>query len=85
MVGSAFAVQVDTETDEISVPQLILDMQQEMIRRNYTARLLKNQMRANMMAARVPQNFMKESMQAVMIDKVRAEFKSQQMEALMIR
>ena len=85
VVSSASAVQVDTDTGEISVAQLIVEMQQEMIRQNYTARLLKNQMRTKMMAVRVPQNFMKESMMAVMIDKVRAEFISQQMEALMIR
>jgi hypothetical protein len=60
-------------------------MQKEMIIKNFSARLLKNQMRATMMGERVPQKFMQNSIQPVIIEKVLAIFKAQQMKALMVK
>jgi hypothetical protein len=83
--GSASAIEVDTNTVSTTIDQLIMQMQQEMISKNYSALLLKNQMRAQMMAERVPRNFMKDSMQPAMTENVRAQMKLQQMEAMTIR
>jgi hypothetical protein len=87
MVGSASAVQVDTETNTSAktIEKLILEMQKEMIMKNFSARLLKNQMRAKMMGERVPQKFMQNSIQPVILEKVLAIFKAQQMKALMVQ
>jgi hypothetical protein len=89
MVSSALAVEEDvgTGTDAVSVTvnEAILEMQQEMIRKNYSARLLRNQMRAQMMAERMPENFMQDSVQAVMVEKVRELLRASQMKDLMIR
>ena len=85
--GSASAAQDDTETEDIgtTMNKLILEMQQEMISKNFTARLLKNPMRTKMMAELVPRRFMQNSIQPVIMEQVRAIFKAQQMEVLMIR
>lgn len=87
MAGFASAVQVntDTNTDEITIEQRIIQMQQEIIKKNFAARMLKNQMRTKMMAERVSQNFMQDKIQSVIMKQVRAIFKEQQMKALMIR
>ncbi|WLE97364.1 MAG: hypothetical protein QTN59_00730 [Candidatus Electrothrix communis] len=88
MAGSAAAIEVDVNAvatiDQLLV-QMQQEMQQEMINTNYATRLLKNQMRAQMMAERVPRNFMKDSIQPVMIDKVRDQIKLQQMETVTLR
>ncbi|WP_339133301.1 MAG: hypothetical protein WGN25_12400 [Candidatus Electrothrix sp. GW3-4] len=85
MTDSASAVQMETDTAAITVDKLIAEMQQEMIIQNYSARLLKNQMRAKMMAVRVPQNFMKDSIQPAMIEKIRVQMKSQLVETMTLR
>lgn len=87
MAGSASAAQVNTDinTHEITVDERIIQMQLEIIRKNFAARLLKNQMRTRMMAERVPGKFMQDSVQPVIMEQVRAIFKEQQMQALMIR
>ena len=88
MAGSVSAVEVDINSvaavDQL-LAQMQQDMQREMINKNYSARLLKNQMRAKMMAERTPLNFMKDSVRPVMIDKIRDQIRLQQMKALMIR
>ena len=88
MGGSASAIEVDVNA-VATVDQLLVqmqeEMQQEMINTNYSTRLLKNQMRAQMMAERAPRNFMKGSVQPAMIEKVRDQIKLQQMEAVTVR
>ena len=86
LAGSASAAQADADinTGEITVEQRILQMQQEIIRKNFTARLLKNQMRTKMMPERVSKKIMQDSIQPVITEQVRAIFKEQQMKALMI-
>ena len=87
-VSSVLAVEVDIETanDSVSVAinKAIFEMQQEMIKKNYSVRLLKKQMRTQMMADRMPRNFMQDGMQAVMVEKVRERIKASQMKELMI-
>ena len=85
MVGSASAMQVDTNTVATTVDQALTQMQQEMINKNYSAMLLKDQMRAKMMAERTPQNFMQDSIQPVMMEKMRAQIKPQQMQVMTTR
>ncbi|MCI5121711.1 MAG: hypothetical protein D3908_11075 [Candidatus Electrothrix sp. AUS4] len=87
MAGSASAAQTDSNinTDEITVEQRILQMQQEIIKKNFATRLLKNQMRTKMMPERVSKKIMQNSIQPVITEQVRAIFKEQQMKALMIR
>ncbi|MCI5166145.1 MAG: hypothetical protein D3903_08610 [Candidatus Electrothrix sp. GM3_4] len=85
MAGSTSAIEVDVNIVSTSVNQLIIQMQQEMISKNYSAMLLKNQMRAQMMAERVPQDFMKDSIQPAMVEKVRVQMKLQQMEEMTLR
>jgi hypothetical protein len=99
MVGSASAVEVDIKTNpagitiERQIEKRIAEMQKEIIRRNFTARLLKNRMRADMMATRVPQKFFQGSMQPVIAEKARTmilpvmaeKVRTMQMKALMIR
>jgi hypothetical protein len=82
----ASAMQVvDTNTVATKVDQLLIQMQQGIINKNYSTMLMKNQMRAQMMAERTPQNFMQKSIQPVMMETMRAQVKSQQMGAMMIR
>lgn len=91
MSGSASAAaQIDTaETIRAAVDRFITQMQQETIKKNFAALLLKNQMQPKMMAERVPQRFMQSDLQPiiqpVMIEKVRAQMQAQQMQALTIR
>ena len=82
MAGSASAMQVDTNTVATTVDQALTQMQQEMINKNYSAMLLKNEMRAKMMAERTPQNYMQASIQPVMMEKMRAQIKPQQMQVM---
>ncbi|MCI5208234.1 MAG: hypothetical protein D3910_05455 [Candidatus Electrothrix sp. ATG2] len=87
MSGSASAVTpVDTNSIEATVDRLITQMQQETIKQNIASLLLKNEMRPKMMAERVPQNFMLDSVQPiirpVMVEKVRAEIQAQQLELM---
>ena len=88
MAGSAAAIEVDVNAvatvDQLLV-QMQQEMQQEMINKNYATRLLKNQMQVQMMAERVPRNFMKGSVQPAMIEKVRDQIKLQQTEAVTVR
>ena len=86
-VGSASAAtQVDTQSIEVTVDQLITEMQQETIKQNLSVLLLKNEMRPKMMAERVPRNFMQDSMQPViqpvMMEKIRAQIQAQQSEIM---
>ena len=82
-VGSASAAtQVDTQSIEATVDQLITEMQQETIKQNLSVLLLKNEMRPKMMAERVPRNFMQDSMQPVMMEKIRAQIQAQQSEIM---
>ncbi|RWX46124.1 hypothetical protein H206_00416 [Candidatus Electrothrix aarhusensis] len=85
MTSSASAVQVDTSTVATTVDQLLTQMQKEMINKNYSAMLLKDQMRAKMMAERTPLNFMQGSIQPVIMEKIRAQIKSQQMKFMTVR
>jgi hypothetical protein len=80
--GSASAIQVDTETVATTVDQALVQMQQEMINKNYSAMLLKDQMRTKMMAERTPQNYMQDSIQPVMMEKMRDQIKPQQMQVM---
>ena len=87
MSGSASAAtQIDTDPIAATVDQLITRMQQETIKQNLSAMLLKNEMRTKMMAERVPQNFMQSSIQPaiqpVMMEKIRAQIQAQQMEIM---
>ena len=82
MAGSVSAMQVDTNTVATTVDQALTQMQQEMINKNYSAMLLKNEMRAKMMADRTPQNYMQASIQPVMMEKMRAQIKPQQMQVM---
>ncbi len=88
MADSAAAIEVDVNA-VATVDQLLVqmqeEMQQEMINTNYSTRLLKNRMQAQMMAERAPRNFMKGSVQSAMIEKVRDQIKLQQMEAMTVR
>ena len=91
MSGSvSAAVQINTaDTIQAAVDQFITQMQQETIKKNFAALLLKNEMQAKMMAERVPQRFMRSDLQPiiqpVMIEQIRARMQAQQMEALTIR
>jgi hypothetical protein len=82
MAGSASAVQVDTNTVTTTVNKALTEMQNEMINKNYSAMLLKDQMRKQMMNERTPQNYMQNSIQPVMMEKMRAQIKPQQMETM---
>ena len=68
-----------------NIDQIILQMQQEMIQKNYSAMLLKPQMMAKMMNERAPQNFMQGTIQPVMMQKMRDQIKPQQMEMMKTR
>ncbi len=85
MAGSASAMNVDTNTMSTTVDQALTQMQQEMINKNYSAMLLKDQMRSKMMAERTPQNYMQDSIQPVMMEKMRAQIKPQQMQVMTTR
>ena len=88
MAGSASAIEVEINsvaTVDKLLAQMQQEMQQKMINQNYSTRLLKNQMRAKMMAERVPLNFMKESVRSVMVEKIRDQIKLQQLEAMTVR
>lgn len=85
MASSASAMQVDTNTVATTVDQLLIQMQQEMIKKNYSAMLLKDQMRTKMMAERTPLNFMQDSIQPVIMEKIRAQIKAQQMKVMTVR
>jgi len=84
--SASAATQVDTNTVEATVDRFITQMQQETIKQNFSAMLLKNEMRPKMMAERVPQNFMQSSLQPViqpvMTEKIRAQIQKQQMEIM---
>ena len=88
MASSASAIEVDVNSvatvDKLLI-QMQEEMQQEMINKNYAGLLLKDQMRAQMMAERAPQNFMKESIQPLMVEEVRAQIKLQQLEIMTVR
>ena len=85
-VGSASAqsLKIDPNTLQ-NIDQAILQMQQEMIQKNYSAMLLKPQMMAKMMGERAPQNFMQSTIQPVMMQKMRDQIKPQQMEIMKTR
>ena len=88
MAGSASAIEVEINsvaTVDKLLAQMQQEMQQKMINQNYSTRLLKNQMRAKMMAERVPLNFMKDSVRSVMVEKIRDQIKLQQLEAMTVR
>ncbi|WP_420209185.1 hypothetical protein [Candidatus Electronema sp. JC] len=68
-----------------TVDQALLQMQQEMIQKNYSAMLLKPQMMSKMMAERTPQNFMQGAIQPVMMEKMRNQIKPQQMQIMQTR
>jgi len=68
-----------------NVDQALVKMQQEMIQKNYSAMLLKDQMRGKMMAERTPQNFMQDTIQPVMMQKMRDTIKPQQMQVMQTR
>jgi len=85
MAGSASAMEVDTDTVEVTVDQALTEMQQDMINKNYSAMLLKDEMREKMMAERTPENYMQDSIQPVMMEKMREQIKPQQMEAMTTR
>ena len=85
MAGSASAMNVDTNTMSTTVDQALTQMQQEMINKNYSAMLLKDQMRGKMMAERTPQNYMQDSIQPVMMEKMRNQIKPQQMQVMQTR
>jgi hypothetical protein len=68
-----------------NIDQIILQMQQEMIQKNYSAMLLKPQMMSKMMGERAPQNFMQSTIQPVMMQKMRDQIKPQQMEIMKTR
>lgn len=94
MSGSvSAAVQTDADTIQAAVDRFITQMQQDTIKKNFAALLLKNEMQAKMMTERVPQRFMRSDLQPiiqpVMIEKIRAQIQAQiqaqQMETLTIR
>ena len=68
-----------------TVDQALLQMQQQMIEKNYSSMLLKDQMRGKMMAERTPQNYMQDSIQPVMMEKMRDQIKPQQMQLMQKR
>lgn len=68
-----------------NIDQIILQMQQEMIQKNYSAMLLKPQMMSKMMGERAPQNFMQGTIMPVMMQKMRDQIKPQQMEMMKTR
>jgi len=67
-----------------TVDQALLQMQQEMINKNYASMLLKDQMRSKMMAERTSQNFMQDNIQPVMMEKMRDQIKPQQMQVMQV-
>lgn len=86
--GSAFAqkgagatLSIDPATLN-TVDQALVQMQQEMIQKNYSAMLLKPQMMTKMMNERTPQNFMQNVIQPVMMQKMRDQIKPQQMQIM---
>lgn len=88
--GSAFAAaQRDTASIQTTVDNLITKMQQETIKQNLAALLLKNEMQAKMTADRIPQRFMQTSIQPIvqpaMLEKIRAQMQAQQMKAMIMR
>ncbi|MCI5123300.1 MAG: hypothetical protein D3925_02180 [Candidatus Electrothrix sp. AR5] len=87
--SASAATQVDTNTIEAAVDRFITEMQQETIKQNFSAMLLKNEMRPKMMAERVPQNFMQSTIQPViqpvMTEKIRAQIQAQQTEVITSR
>jgi hypothetical protein len=88
--GSASAaVQIETTNIQTTVDKLITKMQQEMIKQNFAALLLQNEMRAKMTAVRVPQRFMQSSIQPIvqpaMLERIRAQMQAQQMESMTTR
>lgn len=99
VIGSAFAAEVDTKTDpagialEKQIEEQIAEMQKEIIRKTFSARMLKKPMRAEMMATRVPRKFLQDSIQPVIAEKARTmilpviaeQVRAIQMKALMIR
>jgi len=78
------SLSIDPSTLQ-TVDQALLQMQQEMINKNYSAMLLKDQMRGKMMAERTPQNFMQGNIQPVMMEKMRDQIKPQQMQIMQTR
>ena len=85
MAGTAFAAPAVDQNVTQNVDKALLQMQQEMINKNYSAMLLKDQMRSKMMAERTPQNYMQDSIQPVMMEKMRNQIKPQQMQLMQTR
>jgi hypothetical protein len=81
--GSVSAAELKVEPNTLqTVDEALVKMQQEMIQKNYSAMLLKDQMRSKMMAERTPQNFMQDAIQPVMMQKMRDQIKPQQMQVM---
>jgi hypothetical protein len=81
--GAASAATLNVEPSTLkTVDEALVKMQQEMIQKNYSAMLLKDQMRGKMMAERTPQNFMQDAIQPVMMQKMRDQIKPQQMQIM---
>ena len=90
MSGPAYAVtQIDSNTIQAAVDRFVAQMQQETIKQNFAALLLKDEMRTKMMTERVPQKFMQSSVQPIvqpaMVEKVRAQMQAQIRKELIVR
>ncbi|MCI5144326.1 MAG: hypothetical protein D3923_02085 [Candidatus Electrothrix sp. AR3] len=84
MGGGGGSLNIDMNTLS-TVDQALLQMQQQMIEKNYSSMLLKDQMRGKMMAERTPQNYMQDSIQPVMMVQMRDQIKPQQMQLMQSR
>jgi hypothetical protein len=86
MAGSALANQTQLTINPATlntVDQLLTQMQMEMIQKNYSSMLLKDQMRGKMMAERTPVNFMQAAIQPMMMERMREQIKPQQMQIML--
>ena len=82
VAGTALALPKVDQNITQNVDQALLNMQQQMIEKNYSSMLLKDQMRGKMMAERTPQNYMQDGIQPVMMEKMRDQIKPQQMQLM---
>ena len=72
---------IDPSTLQV-VDMALLQLQQEISQKNYSSMLFKSQMMEKMMGERTSQNYMQNSIQPVMMEKMRAGIKTQQMEIM---
>ncbi|WP_417909033.1 hypothetical protein [Candidatus Electronema sp. PJ] len=83
VAGAASAQQVQQASGmEQKALQAIVQLQQQMIQKNYQSMLFKPQMMGKYMNERASQNYMQNSIQPVMLQKMRDQIKPLQMQIM---